>query len=402
MKTISVQLHSRKAVGVLGLGPVGLTWSAFLIRQGWSVYGHDLSNERVHKLRQGELPFQEKGVKEILFSDSKPHAAFKINDDSAEASIWFVCTGFENTEDLANIFRAMDFAQSHGADAIFIRTTLPMKALSPLSEKIETFSKMGVRVGYFPEFMREGAALEDIESHDVFLGQKDDVLANLISEMLPNKVVHSLEIGEAMLLKLSCNAFHALKVTFINEIADVAKDFRLDSMSIAKAFRQDRRLNLSPAYLTPGSAFGGSCLEKDLLFLTQEGQRGKLLSSILPSNDAHKARIYDDILAIPAKTYVLLGDSFKPGTSDTRNSPLAKLAELIRLQGKEISLVNSFEDLKLALENEPDVVVLGTLAPTPSILALLRRSKAIIYDMQYFSDYNVALSQTSNYQSIFP
>lgn len=393
---------TKKTVGVIGLGPVGLTWSSYLIKQGWQVLAFDNNPQRVENLKNGQLPFEEEGIQDILFTRSRPHSAFQINPNVAQVETWFVCTGLMGSEDMGNVFSAIDFAAQHKAKTIFLRTTLPMPALSSLQEKAGELDKKSIRLAYFPEFMREGMALHDMESHDVFLGHNGDCsVSELLGEMLPDKVIHSLGIGEAMLLKLSCNAFHALKVAFINEVADVAHAHKIDCMEVSKAFKQDRRLNISPAYLTPGSPFGGSCLDKDLAFLTDRGQKGPLLSSIQTSNEAHKNRIFNDILQIPAQSYLLLGDSFKPGTSDTRKSIPLELSSLLKNHDKTIAIAHSTDDIEAELKNSYDVIILGPLPPTPSILELLSRSTAVKFDLQYHADYKLALSSDSKYQSIF-
>src|SRR5690606_10669624 len=109
-RTILATEPLRKTVSVIGLGPVGLTWSSYLIKQGWQVLAFETNTDRAENLSKGLLPFKEDGLEEILFSRSRPHPAFQINPKTAEVDTWFVCTGFMSSEDMENVFSALDFA----------------------------------------------------------------------------------------------------------------------------------------------------------------------------------------------------------------------------------------------------------------------------------------------------
>lgn len=194
-----------------------------------------------------------------------------------------------------------------------------------------------------PEFLREGSSVEDFRNPPkTVIGQLDDEsgeqVASLYAEL--DAPLFRLSLREAELVKYVDNAFHALKIGFANEIGAIAEAFSVDAQEVMRVFRSDTKLNISPAYLSPGFAFGGSCLPKDLRALVHAAHRRDvevpILEHVLPSNDAHIRRALDAITALGLRRVGLFGLAFKSGTDDLRESPLVELAE--RLIGKGFDL----------------------------------------------------------------
>ncbi|NUT37048.1 MAG: nucleotide sugar dehydrogenase, partial [Hamadaea sp.] len=230
---------------------------------------------------------------------------------------------------------------------VFRSTMLPGTCeglLIPILEKASgRTAGVDFGVAYNPEFLREGSSVRDFfDPPKTVIGEVDqssgDVVAALY-EGLPGEVFR-VPVPVAEMAKYADNAFHGLKIAFANEIGAVCRAFGVDSHRMMDVFLADRKLNVSPAYLRPGFAFGGSCLPKDLRGLVYAARRADvetpLLSHVLPSNEEHLRRAVDLVVASGRRRIGLFGLSFKPGTDDLRESPLVELAE--RLVGKGFDL----------------------------------------------------------------
>ena len=202
---------------------------------------------------------------------------------------------------------------------------------------------MDFGVAVNPEFLREGSSVKDFfDPPKTVIGEIDaetgDAVAALY-EGLPGTVFR-VPIPVAEMTKYADNAFHGLKIGFANELGAICRALGLDSHRVMDVFVADRKLNVSPAYLRPGFAFGGSCLPKDLRGLVHAARRADvsvpLLSHVLPSNEEHLKRAFDLVVRTGKRKVGLFGLSFKPGTDDLRESPLVELAE--RLLGKGYDL----------------------------------------------------------------
>jgi GDP-mannose 6-dehydrogenase len=200
-------------------------------------------------------------------------------------------------------------------------------------------------VCFNPEFLREGTAVADF-MHPPFtiLGAQDASHLGLLRELysgVPGKIFET-SLATAEMVKYVCNAFHALKVSFANEVGTLAKHLSVDSQAVTEIFTSDRTLNVSAAYLQPGFAFGGSCLPKDLRALLYSAKEHDLslplLESILPSNSEHIERAVDSVLRTNRKKVGVLGLSFKTGTDDLRESPLVHLVKRLLGEGCQIQI----------------------------------------------------------------
>jgi len=198
-------------------------------------------------------------------------------------------------------------------------------------------------VAVYPEFLREGVALVDFEAGATLVVGADSEgawqrLAPIVNT-LPGETMRT-SIASASLLKYANNAFHALKITFANEIANLAASWGAKGTEVMDLLVRDHRLNISPAYLKPGYAFGGSCLPKDVRALVASANQltldTHLLSAIAPSNEAHLLRAVDRLGDLQASTIGIFGLAFKAGTGDLRASPYVRLAGVLADRGHEL------------------------------------------------------------------
>jgi GDP-mannose 6-dehydrogenase len=347
-------------ISIFGLGYVGAVSAACLVRDGHQVIGCDIDANKLGLIRDGKTPIIEDGMPQLMAA-VRQSGRLEVTDDSAHAvqgsDLSFVCVGTPSTkgggQDLTALRRLAEQlgdALRTKADfhAIVIRSTvLPGTTEDVIKPLLE--ARSGKRAGldfglcFQPEFLREGSSIKDYD-HPPFTvagvdGERPAALLKEIFGHLPGDFVTT-TVRTAEMLKYACNAFHALKITFANEVGRLSQALGVDSHSVMDLVCRDTRLNIAPAYLKPGFAFGGSCLPKDLRALlhaarTRDGEV-PMLGSILSSNAAHLEHAIEMILGTGKRSVGLLGLSFKPGTDDLRESPLVALAE--RLIGKGLDL----------------------------------------------------------------
>ncbi|XVQ86749.1 nucleotide sugar dehydrogenase [Microbispora siamensis] len=347
-------------ISVFGLGYVGCVSAACLATRGHEVVGVDVNPVKVELINAGTAPVVEERIGELteqavtaglLRATHDVHAAVEASDVS------LVCVGTPSapngslsTDYLERVAEEIGEALASRArwhTVVFRSTMLPgtcESLLVPILEKASGRTAgvdFGVAVN--PEFLREGTSVRDFfDPPKTVIGELDgtsgDVVAALY-EGLPGEVFR-VPVAVAEMTKYADNAFHGLKISFANELGAICQALGLDSHRVMDAFLADRKLNISPAYLRPGFAFGGSCLPKDLRGLVYAARQADvsvpLLSHILPSNEEHLRRAFDLVAATGRRRVGLFGLSFKPGTDDLRESPLVELAE--RLLGKGYDL----------------------------------------------------------------
>jgi len=349
-------------VVVVGLGYVGSVCSACLAERGHDVVGVDTSDFKVSCIRRGESPIVEKGLPDLIgraVRDGRLKATTKIAEAMPGADIVLVCVGTPSAED-----GSLDLTQVKRACAevgtalrgtgrfvtVVMRSTmLPGSVLDELAPVLEQAS--GGRAGhefgvaYNPEFLREGAAVEDFFSADYTVVGAGCERAGAALKQLYAGVGGELivtRIRDAEMLKYVNNAFHALKVAFANEVGRWAKEEGVDSQEVMRLMRRDSKLNLSGAYLSPGFAFGGSCLPKDLRAATSRARRHDLelpvLSGILRSNEVHLAQGVHLIETFRKRRLGFLGLSFKAGTDDLRESPILRVIGALVGKGYDVRL----------------------------------------------------------------
>lgn len=349
-------------ISIFGLGYVGAVSLACLARDGHEVTGVDIDQAKLDLIREGKSPIIEEGIQELMkeVADSQ---RVHVTTDCAEAvnnsEISFVCVGTPSapngSQDLTAIDRLceqMGEALKHKTTfhTIVIRSTVePGTVLERIQPTLEKYSgKISGKdfgLGFQPEFLREGSSIKDYDNPPfTIIGANSEVSINALREVfghLPGEFV-STDIGTAECLKYACNAFHALKVTFANEIGRFAQSVNVDSHKVMDLVCRDSSLNISRAYLRPGFAFGGSCLPKDLRAMLHIA-RGKdvslpTLQALLESNIKHIEHARDFVLAQNTREVGFIGLSFKSGTDDLRESPLVALAEAFIGKGLNLKI----------------------------------------------------------------
>jgi GDP-mannose 6-dehydrogenase len=347
-------------ISVFGLGYVGSVSAACLAARGHFVMGVDTNPAKVDLINSGQAPIIEPDLDPILSDAVKSGNLIATTDSEAaifKSDISLVCVGTPShgngsldERHLSNacgqIGSAM--AKKNSFHTVVIRSTIlpgTMKGkIIPMLE-MQTGWKAGRDFGICnnPEFMREGSAVHDFNHPPkTVIGESDPRSGDMVQELyrgLPGPVIRCpIEVGE--MVKYANNAWHALKVVFANEIGSFCKASGIDSHQVMDIFCKDTKLNLSPYYLKPGFAFGGSCLPKDIRALTYAAHKSDLilplLESILPSNRMQIEQAIETILATGKKAIGILGFSFKSGTDDLRESPIVDVIE--RLIGKGCDL----------------------------------------------------------------
>jgi GDP-mannose 6-dehydrogenase len=347
-------------VSIFGLGYVGAVSAGCLAQDGHEVIGVDPVPTKVSLINRGQSPIIEAGIGEIIASTVRT-GRLRATEDSVQAihetELSFVCVG---TPSLANgsldlryiqrVCQQIGLALKHktGRHTVVIRsTTLPGTMHKVVIPILEEFSgkNAGADFGvcHNPEFLREGSAVNDFHSPPkTVIGELDqasgDMLAVLYGKIDAPLLRTDLETAE--MVKYVDNSWHALKIGFANEIGNLCKSFAIDTHEVMRIFCQDKKLNISCAYLLPGFAFGGSCLPKDLRALAYQAKMHDLelpiITSILPSNEMQVARGLRLIMEKGHKRVGVLGFSFKAGTDDLRESPVIEVIE--RLIGKGYDL----------------------------------------------------------------
>ncbi|MFI6938021.1 nucleotide sugar dehydrogenase [Streptomyces sp. NPDC050418] len=358
-------------VSVLGLGYVGCVSAACLASLGHEVIGVDVNQAKVDLVNAGRAPVVEERIGELTAEVVRSGALRATADVRAavlDSEVTLVCVGTPSeangslcttylervTEQIGAALAERDADGGGTADGarhtvVYRSTMLPgtcIDLLIPILEKY-TGGSAGVDFGVAvnPEFLREGSSVQDFfDPPKTVIGELDpasgDVVAALYGD-LPGEVFRvALPTAEA--IKYADNAFHGLKIGFANELGAVCQALGVDPHQVMDVFLADRKLNISPAYLRPGFAFGGSCLPKDLRSLVHAARRADvsvpILSHVLPSNSDHLQRAVELVERTGKRRAGLFGLSFKPGTDDLRESPLVELAERLIGKGYELKI----------------------------------------------------------------
>ena len=357
-------------LSVFGLGYVGCVSAACFAKEGHEVVGVDVNQTKVDIINGGKSPIVEAGVGELI-GEMVARGKLRATTDSAEAvngsEISLVCVGTPSNAngslDLAYVKRVCKeiggaLETKRERHTVVIRSTmLPGTIESVVVPTLEVYSgkKAGRDFGVCinPEFLREGTSLKDFYSPPfTLIGADDEDVAANVRRLYAgvDAPVLVVAVRAAEMVKYTCNCFHALKVSFANEIGNICKGLGIDSHEVMDAFCRDTKLNLSPYYLKPGFAFGGSCLPKDLRALTYKAKEldvdVPVLSAVLQSNRLQVERAVEMVLRTGKKRIGLLGLSFKAGTDDLRESPTVTLVETLIGKGMEIAIYD--RDVSLA------------------------------------------------------
>ncbi len=357
-------------ISVFGLGYVGCVSAACLAKEGHEVIGVDINPTKVGIINDGKSPIVETGIGELIQEMVKAgrlRATTSTAEAIAKSDVSLVCVGTPSNAngslDLSYVKRVCEeigdrLKEKTGKHAVIIRSTmLPGTIADVVTPALETHS--GKRAGedfgvcINPEFLREGTSLVDFYNPPfTLIGADDEDTASLARDIYHgiDSPIYVTSVKTAEMIKYVCNCFHALKVTFANEVGNICKALNVDSHQVMEIFCQDTKLNLSPYYLKPGFAFGGSCLPKDLRAINYKAKQldveVPVLSSILPSNRQQIERAVEMVLATGKKRVSVFGFSFKAGTDDLRESPMVTLIEA--LLGKGLQLMIYDRDVSLA------------------------------------------------------
>src|SRR5580698_995502 len=351
-----------RSVSIFGLGYVGTVTAACLAHQGNQVTGVDLNSAKVQAIESGHSPIVEPGISDLIAEGSNSGRLHATSDSAAavlSTDISFLCVGTPSLRngklDLGHIEPVCreigeTLKKKDSFHLIVLRSTvLPGTAESIVVPALEKASgkRMGPEFGVCvnPEFMREGTAVNDfLEPSMTVIGASEPSHSRMLRELYawaPGRIFET-SFRSAEMVKYVCNAWHATKVSFANEVGALAKELGVDAESVVEIFLADTKLNISSSYLKPGFAFGGSCLPKDVRALNYRAKELDLelplFESLLPSNESHLERAVAMVLATGKKKIAVLGLSFKAATDDLRESPQVQLVKRLIGEGREIQI----------------------------------------------------------------
>ncbi len=352
-------------ISIFGLGYVGAVCAGCLSARGHEVIGVDISKGKIDLINQGKSPIVEPGLGELLQQGLRTGRLRGTTDVAAavrDSEVSFICVGTPSKKNgdleldyIEGVCREIGFAlrDKAGRHTVVVRSTvLPGTAQNVVLPILEDCSgkKAGVDFGLAvnPEFLRESTAIKDYDFPPMtVIGEFDtasgDLLARIYEELDAPIIRKTIEVAE--MIKYTCNVWHAAKVTFANEIGNIAKAVGVDGREVMDVICQDHKLNLSKYYMKPGFAFGGSCLPKDVRALNYRASSldvdTPLIGSLMRSNTAQVQNAFDMIAGYDKRKVALLGLSFKAGTDDLRESPLVELAEMLIGKGFDLSIFDS-------------------------------------------------------------
>jgi GDP-mannose 6-dehydrogenase len=353
---------------IFGLGYVGVTAAACLLKDGHTVVGIDLNKDKVAMVNVGKSPISEPEVGDLLnagYNDNRLSATTVLNSQIQDADMAMICVGTSSlpngTLDLSHVrtvaeqlgiaIRSLDTNRRRPFLCVF-RSTMPPGSMNnvvlpALLKSAGEEPGKRYEVAFNPEFLRESTAVSDYyQPPKIVIGERTPGITQRLFGIYNNMDAPVFEVAfaTAEMVKLMDNTFHGLKVAFANEIGRLCLQLGIDPQLTADIFLSDTKLNISPYYLRPGAPFGGSCLPKDISALVALSQRQGLalsvIEGIMPSNMIHKQFLAQQVMrTIPKGGHILLlGLSFKFQTDDLRESPLVELAETLLGKGYKVSI----------------------------------------------------------------
>jgi GDP-mannose 6-dehydrogenase len=358
-----------RRISVFGTGYVGVVSCGCLAGLGHQIIGVDISVDKVAMLASGHSPIVEDGVDELVANAvrlGRLKATTDVAAAVAETDVSFICVGTPSAPDGAVSLDAVEnvltqigaaLREKSGRHTVVMRSTVPPGTAEQFSiPRLEAASgrRLGADLSFYanPEFLREGSSIRDFNTppFTVIGAPAGDDAALLRSLYAPlSAPVHVVPYRVAESVKHLSNVFHALKLAFANEAGAILSAYDVDAREAFRLFCEDRVLNISPAYLRPGFAFGGSCLPKDvrsfLALADQRNQPAPLLRQLLPSNSAIIERTYAAIARHGRQPVALFGLAFKAGTDDLRESPFVALAEKLIGKGFDLRIYDKYVQL---------------------------------------------------------
>ncbi len=355
-------IKTKPAISVVGLGYVGAVSTGCLSKLGHQVVGVDLDQSKIEAIGAGIAPIHEDRLSEFL-TDGVNEGLVTTTDDLSfavrETDVTFVSVGTPTAKDGGCDYRfiesaaksiAVGLAQKSNFHTIVMRCSIPpgttMNVMTPIIEKLsgkELNKDFGVV--FNPEFLREGVAISDFfDPPKTVIGATCERSANVVSQIyMPvdeNPIITTIEAAE--MVKYVDNVWHATKVVFANEVGRLCKPFGVDSHEVMGVFVQDTKLNLSPYYLKPGNAYGGSCLPKEVRAVAHLAEEKNvdlpLVRSLAQSNEAQISDAVKLVKKTGAKRVGILGLAFKADTDDLRESPILDVIADLKAEGVELVL----------------------------------------------------------------
>lgn len=353
-------------ISVFGIGYVGVVSAACLARDGHDVIAVDVDPGKIASINAGRTPIVEEGIGELV-AEVVAAGRLTATSDTYHAihntELSFICVGTPSAPDgsvglkyveevCRNIGEAL--ADKEEYHSVVVRSTcVPGSTETCCIPTIELASGkkagQGFGLGYYPEFLRESTAIKDYYDPGLIvfgsMDKRTEKALTALNEDLPCEI-HKTDIRTAELVKYTSNAWRAVKVTFANEIGNIAKASGIDGQSVMEILCSDHKVAMSPYFMRPGFAFGGSCLPKDvraLRYLARTtGTKAHVLDAILDANEAQIARAEAMVEQSGEKKVGFVGISFKPGTDDLRESPLVALAARLIGKGIDVQIYDPF------------------------------------------------------------
>ena len=362
-------------ISVFGLGYVGAVTAGCLTEQGHHVIGVDVHPQKVEEFNRGHAPILEPGL-DALLEQAQRKGLLRATQNCAEAvsgsEVSLICVGTPSQPngglDLSHVRQVITQiagalqGQSKKHLLILRSTMLPGSTQRLVDELLSDLTGGGhLQVFYYPEFLRESTAVADFREPSLaVVGTRDGQSFPNELNALFMKTPVIVNWNTAEMVKYACNAFHAAKITFANEIGRLGKQMQIDSQAVMRLLCEDTRLNLSPYYLRPGNPFGGSCLPKDVRALTHYGrQHGlalPLLENLLPSNQQHLQHLLHLIAERGHSDIAILGLSFKANTDDLRESAMVEVAQNLLGRGYGLRIYDPQLNLSRMLGSNKRVI----------------------------------------------
>ena len=375
-------------VAVLGLGYVGSVTAACLAHLGHRVVGVDRDEHKVKSIETGRAPFYEPGLAELIqegHANGRLSATTLLEPAIQQADIALICVGTPSQrngnlglDQLRRVCSQIAAAWKGESRPLIVAvrsTVFPGTCEELTAECLGGSDRFAVVSN--PEFLREGNAVRDfLEPSLLVVGGACRSTVEKVAELYQSLAVEAclVSLRTAEMIKYACNTFHAMKVTFANEMGALSGALGIPGAEVMDTLCRDTKLNISPAYLKPGFAFGGSCLPKDLRALVYRAGRldlkMPLLETVLPSNDQHLRRAIQKVMDLPAARLGVFGLAFKENTDDLRESPVVVLLEHLIGKGRQVRVYDPHIRLEEIYGSNQRFV----LAAIPHIANLLESS----------------------------
>jgi UDPglucose 6-dehydrogenase len=370
---------AREPIGVIGTGYVGLVTAAGFAELGSDVWCVDIDAEKIGRLRRGEVPIYEPGLKELLAKHAeRMHFSTSLGDALEHARLLFVAVGtpptYSGDADLSAVHSVVDSIPASERHALVMKSTVPCGTGASLQRVFSEQSKDGLGYVSCPEFLKEGSAVKDFLHPDrIVVGDGGGWAGDAVVELyapLQAPLVRT-DIASAEMVKLASNAFLATKISFINEIANVCEETGADVVEVARGMGLDDRIGSK--FLQAGIGFGGSCFPKDVDALKQlagnSGYHFQLLTAVIEVNELQKRRVMRKLQrhlgSLAGKRVALLGMAFKPNTDDMREASSLVLCARLQADGARVAAYDPVaEEQARALVNGVDFAgsALGALS----------------------------------------